>query len=256
VPSVVMVPPLSVPSDASTLSPVATNTAGDVPVFDCGGRACKFGAEVCCVEGDATCRPRPEGADESWSVACKARSDVDVYACTDSADCDAGVCCTTYATPGVRVTRCVDDARECAQVEHCRAVCKTPETHCVARDIYGLASCAPTHARSSVRCGHLVCSGATPVCRFDPARPGAARCVGADGMGGDGPLYECTSRRDCGGALACVGESDGLGGTSCEFASGSSENAVACLSASDCAQGERCVAVKGGPGLRFCRSSH
>lgn len=238
-PSASSAPPVAGPRRADR-KPFPSTADG----FECGTGSCRTHAEVCCSGEDeaAVCVLRSavaEGADggplgkltplmQACAVA-RGESPITVVPlslCDESADCEAGLCCSQAISGDSIANLCVQAPRgqktgPCDIHEVCAfgGQCATKGMSCVD------GVCRRSSPRLS--CGKAVCTGAGEVCCGNPPRCAASsQCHEGQEL-----RLECRSRSDCAPNESCVvGVANA---TSCTGMLGGG-GALACLGTAEC----------------------
>ncbi len=230
----------SASSSGSTSTSGSTGSGGMPPPqsIGCGASTCQAPDQMCCLP-DETCVPAGSDCGSPGAV---------LLFCDDASDCASGeACCAPHPKDPAPTFAC--GPAPCAFAETCApgGECASDGLSCVddASSPTG-AACVPTSV--SVACGAADCSGAQPVCCWDP---GAA--TGGCTAAGDPCAVlalGCTSAGDCGAGYACCA---GGAGSTCKGVCEPSE-ARLCLTAADCAAGGTCVIDPGYPdGVGTCQ---
>lgn len=208
------------PSSGGTAAAQAAAPSSNPGEIACGKATCKVGNEVCCSLQGA-CEPIPKTGVPG--DACEAGH---TFRCDSRDDCASGeLCCWLHGDPA-DVTMCI--AGRCPETEAC----------------YGRSGCAAgfsckkqgtenepgtcVFANPQTQCGKITCSGAKPVCRWNPDDESGA-CVDS---GKTEPTeterdVKCSGSADCGGESCCA-----AGGTT--WCGACVNHSVVCKTKADC----------------------
>lgn len=206
--------PTAIPSaspieSASTMSAPPADSAAtpariDAPSHDaprapgeiaCGRASCKVGKERCCASM-GTC---VAVGDESAAAYCQWGHE---YRCDSRDDCTAGEsCCYLYGDPA-NVTMCMT---RCPENQACHGQTGCPTDFVCKRDRSTNEPGTCVFAKPTTQCGKTTCSGAKPVCRWNPSTT-SGKCVDSiqSEPTDDEHDIKCSSRADCGGESCCM----------------------------------------------------
>jgi len=218
--------PILVDSPAASTNPAGSED-GSHAVVACGKSTCRVGPEKCCPLGEGSCVPIGE-----FAQYCKVGdTTTGAVLCDDATDCVPGqVCCWKAADSENEYAECGSKPCQlheaCVNDGSCRAGwhCQPPHNALVP----GMCE----RDRIEVQCGNTKCTGATPVCCWNPFGPGGERCIGAreacsPHADPPGVAIECRGAKDCDGEQCC-----GSFGTTCM---GSCTNSsIICETERDC----------------------
>jgi hypothetical protein len=217
-------------SSSSTGTGGPTSTPGTV---QCGNTVCDLTTDKCCIDAqqNGTCVPN-DGMNT-----CATPSLVSMR-CDDDADCGNNQVCCADVTGLSYYYACAAPAMgpqssTCALGESCipGGTCATSGLTCVTQPKSQTgAICASDHAAPD--CGGTPCSGADPVCCWDPNQS-TGTCVASGTIcPGLTSTLRCTQPSDCGSGYACCLR---FGTNDETFCAGNCDmNPVICAGASDC----------------------
>lgn len=224
--------PVAPPPNAPAAPAVDTQRPSTTGAVHCGDQTCVVGESRCWMpQGGA---PRCVSQSEASGFAQSGREEDAVIACDDASDCAEGeICCAGQYRGGTgpHMHLCnegpCDVAIACAVPSDCPKglYCKKLET--------GFGHCEV--AEPGVQCGTSRCTGATPVCCWNPGT-GKGRCIAEEGSeaacsGDDEERLRCRGKGDCGGYHCCVMM---LSQTECHSTCPGPSLTVACQTMADC----------------------